>query len=72
MGYGLMWADRQIPGVNGGIRFPAKYDNRHKLNIVIDWKINKKMNASIEQINCFMFSLNGQRLTVNEFIFEHS
>ena len=59
IGYGLMWADRQISGVNGGIRFPAKYDNRHKLNIVINWKINKK----IELTGSWVY-MTGNRITL--------
>ena len=37
-----MWSDRQFDEINNGKRFPAKYDNRHKLNIVANWKINEK------------------------------
>jgi len=71
IGYGLMWADRQISGVNGGIRFPAKYDNRHKLNIVINWKINKKIESytnisnnyqdKIAEFNNAIEKLNGDK-----------
>lgn len=43
IGYGLMWSDRQFDEINNGKRFPAKYDNRHKLNIVANWKINEKL-----------------------------
>lgn len=38
-----MWSDRQFDEINNGKRFPAKYDNRHKLNIVANWKINEKL-----------------------------
>ena len=31
--YGLLWNYRQFDELNGGEQFPAKYDNRHKLNI---------------------------------------
>ena len=43
LGYGLMWADRQFAEINDGKRFPAKFDNRHKLNVVANWKLSDKV-----------------------------
>lgn len=40
--YSLLWADRQFPNRNGGKKYPARFDNRHKINVMIDWKINDK------------------------------
>lgn len=40
--YSLLWADRQFPDRNGGKKYPARFDNRHKINVMIDWKINDK------------------------------
>ena len=40
-------------------RFPAKYDNRHKLNIVANWKINEKL----ELTGSWTF-MTGNRVTV--------
>lgn len=46
--YTLSWSDRIFPGgeVNNGIRFWDKYDNRHKVNIVANWRINRKVELS--------------------------
>ena len=30
--YSLLWADRQFPEINNGEWFPARFDNRHKIN----------------------------------------
>ena len=37
-GYTLSWNDRQFTEINKGKRFPAKFDNRHKFNIIANWK----------------------------------
>lgn len=46
--YTLSWANRIYPGgeVNRGKRFPDRFDNRHKLNIVGIWKISPKVDLS--------------------------
>ncbi|MFN8276016.1 MAG: TonB-dependent receptor [Chitinophagales bacterium] len=46
IGYTLAWTNRQFPDVNYGIRFPAKFDRRHDLNIVLMYEINKKWKVS--------------------------
>lgn len=48
IGYTLAWADRLFPEINDGKRFPSRYDNRHKLNIVASYRFSKKveLNAS--------------------------
>ena len=47
-GYTLSWADRQFADINGGRRFPSRYDNRHKFNVVASYKLSKRveLNAS--------------------------
>lgn len=42
-GYTLSWSDCLFPELNGGKRFPFRYDNRHKLNIVAAYKFNPKI-----------------------------
>jgi hypothetical protein len=42
VGYTLSWTWRQFPGLNGGEKFPAKYDRRHDLSIVATYEQNKK------------------------------
>ena len=41
--YGLMWNWRKFPGINSGRRFPAKFDNRHKIDINLGWQINDRL-----------------------------
>lgn len=46
IGYGLSWADRQFDELNQGKRYPARFDNRHKLNIVVMHKLSPKVELS--------------------------
>lgn len=46
VGYALAWADRQFDEINKGRRYPSRYDNRHKLNIVVMHKLSKKVELS--------------------------
>lgn len=46
IGYGLSWSDRQFEELNQSKRFPARFDNRHKLNIVVMHKISPKVELS--------------------------
>jgi outer membrane cobalamin receptor len=61
VGYGLSWADRQFPGgeINGGRKYWAKYDNRHKINLVACYKLNDKID-----INGSWTYYSGNRMTV--------
>lgn len=46
--YTLSWSNRIYPNgdVNLGKRFPDRFDNRHKLNIVGIWSVNKTIDLS--------------------------
>jgi len=46
VGYTLSWAYRDFPDINGGKRYPAKYDRRHDLSVVASYEINEKFTAS--------------------------
>ncbi|MDF9829970.1 TonB-dependent receptor [Parabacteroides sp. PF5-6] len=46
IGYALSWSDRQFDDINNGHRFPAKYDSRHKLNIVAMHKLSDRVELS--------------------------
>lgn len=59
-GYTLSWNDRQFAEINKGERFPAKFDNRHKFNIVANWKVSPKM----ELTGSWTF-MTGNRITVS-------
>lgn len=57
--YSLMWADRQFDRLNGGKAFPARFDNRHKINILCSWKINPTW-----EINASWTGMSGNRFTL--------
>lgn len=42
VGYTLSWATRQIPGINNGEKFFYKYDSRHDVSFVLNYKENEK------------------------------
>lgn len=46
IGYTLAWTWRQFPGLNGGKRFPAKYDRRHDLAVVASYERNSRWTFS--------------------------
>ncbi|MFA6794767.1 MAG: TonB-dependent receptor [Proteiniphilum sp.] len=52
IGYTLSWTDRQFPGgeINQGKRYPAKQDNRHKINAVFMHKFNRKFDLNLSWI----------------------
>ena len=59
IGYGLMWNYRQFDELNGGARFPAKYDNRHKLNIKGQYMLTDKV-----ELNFAWTYVTGNRVTL--------
>jgi hypothetical protein len=42
VGYTLSWTWRQFAGLNGGEKFPAKYDRRHDLSVVATYAHNSR------------------------------
>ncbi len=57
--YSLLWADRQFDEKNNGRRFPARYDNRHKINIAANWEVNQKWS-----INAAWTGMSGNMTTL--------
>ncbi|MDE6272638.1 MAG: TonB-dependent receptor [Muribaculaceae bacterium] len=57
--YSLLWADRRYPDKNGGRPFPARFDNRHKINVLLNWKINQKW-----EISASWTGMSGNRVTL--------
>ncbi|MBD5304533.1 MAG: TonB-dependent receptor [Bacteroides sp.] len=57
--YSLLWADRQFPDKNGGKKFPARFDNRHKINVLLNWKINDKW-----ELNASWIGMSGNLITL--------
>lgn len=60
VGYTLSWNDRQFAEISKGERFPAKFDNRHKFNIVANWKVSPK----VELTGSWTY-MTGNRVTVS-------
>lgn len=60
VGYGLMLADRKFDEINGGKKYPSKYDNRHKINIVANWKVSDNV-----ELNAGWTYMTGNRVTIS-------
>lgn len=59
VGYTLSWSDCYFPELNRGKRFPFRFDNRHKLNIVAAYRLNEK----VELTAAWTFA-SGNHLTI--------
>ena len=46
LGYTLSWTYRKFPDLNGGDRYPAKYDRRHDLSFVSMYDLNPRWKLS--------------------------
>lgn len=57
--YSLLWADRQFANRNGGRKYPARYDNRHKINVMLCWKFNDRWEAAASWTG-----MSGNRITL--------
>ena len=58
--YGLMWNKRRFSGLNGGKTFPAKFDNRNKININLTYRLNDHI-----EFNAGWTYMTGNRLTLS-------
>lgn len=56
--YSLAWADRTFKDKNGGHTFPARFDHRHTINIMLNWNINDKVS-----LNAVWIGHSGNRFT---------
>lgn len=57
--YSLLWADRRYDNRNGGKWTPDRFDNRHKINIMVNWKINSRWS-----VNAAWTGMSGNRYTL--------
>lgn len=57
--YSLAWADRTFADKNGGMPFPARFDHRHTINMLINWNINDEIS-----INAAWTGHSGNRVTL--------
>lgn len=46
IGYTLAWTNRQFEEINNGLEFPAKYDRRHDVSVVLTYDLSKKWTFS--------------------------
>lgn len=60
VGYGLLWNWRKFDDLNYGLKFPAKFDNRHKLNINATYRLNERI-----EFNAGWTFMTGNRLTLS-------
>lgn len=57
--YSLAWADRTFAEKNGGKTYPARFDNRHTINVLVNWNINDKVS-----VNASWTGHSGNRFTL--------
>lgn len=57
--YSLLWTDRHFAEKNQGRKFPARFDNRHKINVLVNWKVNDRWD-----INASWTGMSGNRVTL--------
>lgn len=60
VGYTLSWSDRRFDEIDNGRRFPARYDNRHKLNIVV----SRRLSDRVELTAAWTYT-SGNRMTLS-------
>lgn len=63
--YSLLWADRTLEARNGGRTYPARFDNRHKINIALCWHIDRRWT-----INAAWTGMSGNRFTLPTQVWE--
>jgi hypothetical protein len=67
IGYTLAWTERQFEDLNKGNVFPAKYDRRHDLSVVLTYDMSKRWTFSA----IFVYATgNAATLPVARYIFE--
>ena len=47
LGYTLSWSNRKFDNLNFGETFPAKYDRRHDINLVLNHEFSKKFDIGL-------------------------
>lgn len=50
IGYTLSWANRQFSELNNGLPFPYKYDRRHDLSLVLNHKLNDRIDFGLTYV----------------------
>ena len=79
--YTLSWANRQFENISLGEKFPARYDSRHDINIVLSHKFNERIDIGTtwvyrtgnagtlftNQVNTDIPYYNGSDMKINYF-----
>jgi hypothetical protein len=63
--YSLAWTDRTFAEKNGGKTYPARFDNRHTINILVNWNVSKRV-----QVNASWTGRSGNRFTLMPQVWE--
>ena len=63
--YGLMWNWRKFTDLNGGNKFPAKFDNRNKFNVNFSYRLNDRI-----EFNAGWTYMTGNRMTLSLYEYE--
>ncbi len=50
IGYTLSWNWRQFDGINGGVRYPFRYDRRHDLSLVVMHQQSKRVSYAFSWV----------------------
>lgn len=67
MSYSLLWNWRKFPQLNGGEKFPSKYDNRHKINVNLSYKPKKNV-----EWNAAWTYMTGNRQTLSVYNYDQA
>ena len=64
IGYTLSWNNRKFANINSGQTFPARYDERHDISIVINHQFNKKVDLGLTWVYSSgpAFTLNAEEM----------
>ncbi|MEZ5058108.1 MAG: TonB-dependent receptor plug domain-containing protein [Saprospiraceae bacterium] len=46
IGYTLSWNNRQFDDINGGKKYPFRYDRRHDISLVLSYELTKKISIN--------------------------
>ncbi len=65
LGYGLMWNYRKFDRLNKGRRFPAKFDNRHKIDLTLTYHRSEKIDFSASWTY-----MTGNRITLSVYNYD--
>jgi outer membrane receptor for ferrienterochelin and colicin len=64
IGYTLSWNNRKFANINSGKTFPARYDERHDISVVINHQFNQKVDMGLTWVFSSgpAFTLNSEEL----------